>query len=384
MSLVRAAPCVLALALGACSSDATVATPAVVDEDARLTRLELIGKNLFFDTTLSNPPGQSCGSCHDPLGGFSGNFGSQAGVPFAADGVTLGLRNTPTAGYGVFAPEFSLSTVGSRPVARGGQFLDGRAASLEEQAGIPLFAAGEMNLPNPAELAARIARAPYAALLQEEFGPAVFDDAGLVLRSFTRAVAAFERSARFAPFTSRFDRWLDGEATLSAVELEGFALFVDPAKGNCAGCHAVDPASRSPQRLLFTDFGYYTLGVPRNPRIPANADVQFFDLGLCGPRREPVPDGRLCGAFKVPTLRNVAHKRAFMHNGVFSTLREAVAFHARRDLTAADLPAAYRGNIEPVLVPFGLQDDEIDAITAFLGALSDGSGPARAAANPDR
>ena len=62
---------------------------------------------------------------------------------------------------------------------------------------------------------------------------------------------------------------------------------------------------------------YHALGVPRNPRIPANADPAFFDLGLCGPRRERVADDSLCGAFKVPTLRNVARRRSFMHNGFF-------------------------------------------------------------------
>ena len=370
MGAPRGAAWVLALALGGCGDNAPdTSLPA---DEAGLSRLELIGKKLFFDTSLSNPPGQSCASCHDPLTGFSGNFGSDAGVPFAADGTTLGMRNTPTAAYARFAPEFSVTADGARQVARGGQFLDGRAASLEEQAGIPLFAGGEMSLAGPAELSARVSAAPYAGLLKEEFGDAIFQEPALVLRAVTSAIAAFERSERFAPFSSRFDRWLAGEAQLSLQEAEGLALFADPAKGNCSGCHALVPGSREASDLLFTDFRYYNLGVPRNARIPANADGGFFDLGLCGPRRESVSDERLCGAFKVPTLRNVARKSAFMHNGVFSSLRDAVAFHARRDLSAADLPAAYRVNIEPVVVPFGLDDREIDAITAFLGALDDG------------
>ena len=371
MSAARGAAWVVALALGGCGDPAP--NTSLAADEAGLSRLELIGKNLFFDTSLSNPPGQSCASCHDPLTGFSGNFGSDAGVPFAADGITLGMRNTPTAAYARFAPAFSVTREGTRQVARGGQFLDGRAASLEEQAGIPLFAGGEMSLASPAELSARVAAAPYAGLLKAEFGDAIFDEPVLVLRAVTGAIAAFERSERFAPFSSRFDRWLAGEAQLSLQEAEGLALFADPAKGNCSGCHAFVPGSRATSDLLFTDFRYYNLGVPRNARIPANADGTFFDLGLCGPRRESVSDERLCGAFKVPTLRNVARKSAFMHNGVFSSLRDAVAFHARRDLSAADMPAAYRVNIEPVVVPFGLEDREIDAITAFLGALDDGA-----------
>ncbi|HET7729908.1 MAG TPA: cytochrome c peroxidase [Usitatibacter sp.] len=376
MNAVRGAGWVLALALtlGACGDDTPDASLAA--EDAGLSRLELIGKSLFFDTSLSNPPGQSCASCHDPQRGFAGNFGSGAGVPFAADGVTLGVRNTPTAAYARFAPGFSVIAQGARQVARGGQFLDGRAASLEEQAGMPLFAAGEMNLASPAELAARLASAPYAAQLRAEFGDGIFANPALVLQAVTSAIAAFERSDRFAPFSSRFDRWLAGEATLNSLESEGLALFGDPSKGNCASCHAFDATSRDPADLLFTDFRYYSLGVPRNPRIPANADPAFFDLGLCGPRRQSVADDGLCGAFKVPTLRNVAMKQAFMHNGVFSRLRDAVEFHARPDLAAADMPAAYRVNIAPAAGPLGLEDREIDAITAFLGALDDGSGPA--------
>ena len=371
MSAVRPSPsatCILVLALAGCGG---TGGESVAPDEAGLSRLELIGKRVFFDTSLSNPAGQSCGSCHDPQTGFSGNFGSEAGVPFAADRATLGLRNTPTAAYARFAPGFTLTSVGSRQVARGGQFLDGRAASLEEQAGVPFFSAGEMNLAAPAELAARMSASSYATLVREEFGEAVFQSPVLALRAATTAIAAFERSARFAPFSSRFDRWLRGEATLTAPETEGFALFIDPAGGNCSACHTVDPASPDDAGRLFTDFGYYNLGVPRNPRIPANADPAFFDLGLCGPRRETVADQRLCGAFKVPTLRNVARRQAFMHNGVFTTLREAVAFHARRDAFVADLPIAYQGNVEAVVVPLALDDRQIDTITAFLATLDD-------------
>ena len=361
--------CLLLLGLAACGGGGG-GPDSPADDEAGLTRLELIGKRLFFDTSLSNPAGQSCASCHDPETGSSGNFGSTAGVPFAADKATLGLRNTPTATYASFTPPFTLASAEARPLARGGQFLDGRAGTLEEQAGQPLFAAAEMNLSGPAQLAERLAAAPYAPLLREEFGDAIFASPALVLQSVTSALAAFERTARFAPFSSRFDRWLAGEATLSPLEMEGLALFADPATGNCAGCHAYDPNARAGSRPLFTDFGYYVLGVPRNPLIPANADPAFFDLGPCGPKRD-VSDARLCGAFKVPTLRNVARKRAFMHNGVFTRLRDAVAFHARRDRFEPDLPAQYRGNVERDVVPSELDDHQLDAITAFLSSLDD-------------
>ena len=89
-------------------------------------------------------------------------------------------------------------------------------------------------------------------------------------------------------------------------------------------------------------------------------------------------DDRLCGAFKVPTLRNVARKSAFMHNGFFTSLREVVVFHVRRDTAAFDdVPPDFRGNVELAIVPPGLGEREVDAITAFLLTLDDGFGPSR-------
>lgn len=362
------AVCLFAIGVAGCADDSARAA-----DDAGLSRLELIGKHLFFDTTLSNPPGQGCGSCHEPASGFSGNFGSAQGVPLAADGVTLGLRNTPTAAYARFTPAFTLTSIGGHEVANGGQFLDGRAASLEEQAGIPFFSAGEMNLASPSELASRLAAASYASLLVEEFGAGLFADPTLVLAAATRAIAAFERTAQFAPFSSKFDAFAAGHVALSDLEAEGLALFRDPLGGNCVRCHAFEPGLP-----LFTDFSYHTLGVPRNTRIPANADPDFFDLGLCGPRRARVADDRLCGAFKVPTLRNVSRKSAFMHNGFFTSLRDAVAFHVRRDAREYDdLPIAFRGNVDLAIVPPGLGEREIEALTAFLRTLDDGFGVSR-------
>ena len=384
---------VVAVAIGGCSGGGAVEAPP--PDEASLSRLQLIGKRIFFDTTLSNPAGQACGSCHVPATAFSGNFGSTVGVPFAADGMTLGLRNTPTAMYASFTPRFSVQTDGVRLIPLGGLFLDGRVAGLEEQARMPFFSAGEMNIANDAELSARLANAAYAPLMLEEFGAALFADPKAAVDAATRAIAAFERTAAFAPFSSKFDGSLAGTAVLSELEREGMRLFEDTQKGNCTRCHAFKPATRDPAELLFTNFEYNNIGVPRNQRIPANADPGFFDLGLCGPRRERLADERLCGAFKVPTLRNVARRQAFMHNGFFTSLRDVVAFYATRDTTPGrwypagtyldDVPATYVANIEVSLAPFRpaagsvarLNDHEIDAITAFLAALDDGYGPSR-------
>ncbi len=375
-----------ALALCACGTGASPAS----DEDGELTRLERIGRLAFFDGALSEPAGTSCSSCHDPAHAFSGNHGSATGVAVGSDGVSLGLRNTPSAMYAAFAPPFAFAAIDGETVPVGGQFLDGRAPRLEDQARQPFFQPNEMNNANDAALAARIANAAYAPMLAEEFGADVFADPARTVDALAAAIAAFERTKQLSPFSSKYDAYLAGTAALTAQESRGLSLFMDPERGNCAACHVADPQSHDPRDSLFTDFTYDNLGVPRNARIPANADPAFFDLGLCGPKRAAVEDASLCGAFKVPTLRNAARKVAFMHNGYFSSLRDVVAFYATRDTDPArwypggrkfdDLPARYQGNVNTSEVPYDrhpgeaprLDDAGIDAIVAFLGTLSDG------------
>ena len=149
-------------------------------------------------------------------------------------------------------------------------------------------------------------------------------------------------------------------------------------------------------RALFTNFGYFALGVPRN-RSAATADPSFFDMGLCGPVRTDLAHRTdLCGKFKVPTLRNVALTAPYFHNGAVATLQDAVSFYATRDIDPArwypvvdgtidkfnDLPAAYRGNVDQQ-PPFGQQPgqaprlsaQDVQDLTAFLHTLTDGFVP---------
>jgi cytochrome c peroxidase len=378
---------VLAAALTACGGD------DAVDDEAGLSRREVLGKRLFFDATLSTPTGQSCASCHDPDKAFAGNNGSTTGVALGADGRSLGLRNTPTAMYATFTPSFELVDEGDGPIPVGGQFLDGREAALEDQAGRPFFAPDEMNIASPAVLVARVAQTDYAALFREEWGANVLDDTASAMAAITASIAAFERTQRFAPFSSKYDHVVAGKAVFSAQEQRGLELFLDAEKGNCVACHVADPRSRNLADSLFTDFTYDNLGVPHNPRIPANADPAFFDLGLCGPKRSaPNGDAALCGAFKVPTLRNVERRVALMHNGFFTSVREVVAFYATRDTDRArwypggvafdDLPSEYHANVNRTEPPYDrnpgetprLDDAEIDAIVVFLRTLTDGYG----------
>jgi cytochrome c peroxidase len=396
-----------AAALGlACS----LADPAAAAERPALSPTEQLGARLFADASLSEPKGVSCASCHDPARAFSGVNGSLVpGVARGAPAGSFGTRKPPSVSYASFSPPFAFvdkkdeetGKIEKTPV--GGQFRDGRARDLVEQAGGPLLNPVEMNNPSKEAVVAKVKEGVYADLARSVFGKDVFDNPDQAFEKFMQAVAAFESTEAFHPFTSRFDAVLRGEAKFTPVEARGFALFKDPRKGNCLACHAGDAKSHDPKDWLFTDFTYDSLGAPRNGAIPANADPGNFDLGLC--KREGLaamaPKGfdvdSVCGAFKVPTLRNVALTAPYMHNGSLARLRDAVAFYATRDTNPErwypqasdgkprkfdDLPSTFHANVNVKEVPYDrkpgqkprLSDDEIDAIVAFLETLTDKRG----------
>jgi cytochrome c peroxidase len=249
---------------------------------------------------------------------------------------------------------------------------------------------------NVAALVARLAQAPYAQDFRRVFGANVLDDEGATLSAVIFALAQYEKlDPDFRPFDSKYDRFLQGRARLAPAELRGLALFNRADKGNCAACH---PSGRGPngELPLFTDFSYDNLGVPRNAGIPATQDPAYFDLGLCGPDRTDLNERRdLCGAFKVPTLRNVATRKVFFHNGRFGTLTDALRFYVRRDVSPGefypidssgavrkfdDLPPDLAPNVNTAEVPYDrrmgeasrLSEAEIDDLEAFLNTLTDG------------
>ncbi|HYA81578.1 MAG TPA: cytochrome c peroxidase [Methylocystis sp.] len=374
------------------------AAPSVAAEDHGLERL---GAQIFADTELSEPRGQACASCHDPKHAFFGvNRSTVTGVARGASGA-LGVRKPPSAMYASFSPPFSFidkedeETGKMEKTPAGGQFRDGRAMTLEQQAAGPLLNPVEMNNPSKAAVVAKVKAGVYADAFRAVFGRDAFDDPDAAFDKITRAIAAYERTEVFHPFASKFDDVLRGEAKFTPLEAEGFGLFKNKKKGNCLACHVGEVKSRQPKDWLFTDFTFDTLGAPRNPAIPANAKPDYYDLGLC--RREGLaalaPEGfeidSVCGAFKVPTLRNVALAAPYFHNGSVATLREAVEFYATRDTDPKrwwprtekfdDLPETYHGNVNVKEVPYDrkpgqrprLSPHEIDAITAFLQALTD-------------
>jgi len=353
-----------------------------------------LGEKIFHDTSLSSSRAQACSTCHDPANAHapSNDLPAQLGGP----NMNLqGLRQAPSTRYLRFNTAFFFDSEGT---PTGGFFWDGRAASLQAQAAEPFLNSFEMAMPSKAAVVQRLSDASYADEFRSVFGSDIFADVDSAYDRMTLAIAQYEKEDdEFAEFSSKYDAFVRGQATLTAQELRGLALFNDPNKGNCAGCH---PSARGADGSLplFTDFTYDNLGVPRNPELQANADPAYFDLGLCAR-----PDGSmsartdLCGAFKVPSLRNVAKRHTFFHNGRFKTLKDALTFYVQRDTNPekfyptvsgvvqkfGDLPPEYHANVNRTEVPYNrnrgdapaLNDVEIDDLIVFLNTLSDGFVP---------
>lgn len=354
-----------------------------------------LGQQIYHDPSLSASGRQSCATCHNPdnAHGPTNDLAVQLGGP---NGDVPGFRASPSLRYMGATPAFHFEADGT-PV--GGFDRDGRAKTLSDQSERPFLAAHEMANVSREAVIARLKKASYAAQFQQVFGAGVFDNVDEAFNRIQFALQQFENEdPRFHPYDSKYDQFLAGKVQLSDAELRGLALFNNPAKGNCAACH---PSARGADNSapLFTDFSYDNLGVPRNKLIPATADPAYFDLGLCGPDRTDLATRTdLCGAFKVPTLRNVATRHVFFHNGAFNNLLDVVRFYVTRDTNPErwypvgadgtvqkfnDLPAAYRKNVntsegpynrQPGMAP-ALSEAEIGDLVQFLGTLTDGYKP---------
>jgi cytochrome c peroxidase len=377
--------------LAGCARGPALTSAAATPSAPGLSPVATLGERLFKDPSLSVSGRLSCETCHQPRHAHAAPPGEIVSVGGAAHD-QRGLRNAPSIRYAGFTPRFAFDEEGT---PFGGLFRDGRVDSLAEQARQPFLDRREMANASVDGVIERLRRSPNANRFRAVYGKHALDDPSQALDRITAAIAQYEVENRdFHRFDSKYDAWLEGRAELSAQEQRGLALFEDPGKGNCVACHPSKPgADGTPP--LFTDFTYDNVGLPRNAAIPANSDRGFFDLGLCGPERKDLTARRdLCGAFKVPTLRNVARTAPYFHNGGFRTLREAVAFYARRDTHAAewypsragvtdkfdDLPPSLREAVNTLEVPYdrkpgespALTPAEIDDIVAFLKTLDDG------------
>ena len=369
------------LVIGICalcvSAAASAADPVDFESKAAL------GEALYFDVNLSKNRTQACATCHDPEFGFVDPRPTAAGraVSLGDDGVSLGDRNAPTASYARFSPPFHQMDDGAY---RGGQFLDGREPDLKGQAGGPPLNPIEMGMPSKAAVVARLEENPaYVRAFEAFFGGGILDDPEAGYEAMREAIAAFEQRPFFAPFDSKYDRYLRGEATFTDQEELGRVLFFSQQFTNCNQCHQLHSSQVAPTET-FSNYEYHNIGIPANAAARAvnGLPADHVDRGLLD--NPLVSDPAQAGKFKVPTLRNVAVTGPYMHNGVFEELRTTVVFYNKYNSRA---PAAQTNpeTGEPWRVPEvegtlslkelehgpALDDQRIDALVAFLETLTD-------------
>ncbi|PIE41675.1 MAG: methylamine utilization protein MauG [Gammaproteobacteria bacterium] len=295
-----------------------------------------LGEALFFDKNLSFERTQSCSTCHDPDHGFIDSRTDENGFITAVslgDGsnpTKIGDRNAPTAAYAMFSPLFHSGTRDRLNSQQpdyagfmGGQFLDGREKNLMGQAGGPPLNPVEMSMPNKESVVERILENPdYEASFKGIYGDDIFENIELAYAAMTESIAKFEKTELFAPFDSKYDKFLRGEATLSLKELGGKALFFTQQFTNCATCHQLEPNSSKTE--TFSSYEFHNIGVPVNEEVRALNGAPLDQGLLLNPA---VNDESEVGKFRVPTLRNVAVTEPYMHNGVFRDLETVIKFY---------------------------------------------------------
>ncbi len=394
-----------------------------------LSAMAKLGRELFFDTSLSSSGKIACASCHSP----EHAYGPPNDAPVMLGGPDLtvqGARAVPSLTYLERQPEFSIgpddptnenpniaqqaeigktavrvqkiatqTAQSANIVPQGGMFWDGRADTLQIQARGPLLDPREMDGGSMEVIAEKLRKAPYAERFAGLFGQSILRDSRLLASEALFAIGRYQiEDPSFHPYTSKYDYWLEGRARLSEAELRGLRLFNDPEKANCAGCHTAEP-SREGYPPQFSDLQYEALGVPRNVALTDTKDPNYFDLGVCGPIRKDIAEQtQFCGMFKTPTLRNTALRHAFFHNGAFQTLQQVMDFYNFRDTNPEkvyplsadgkaekynDIPAQYHANVDVADPPFNRHPGETPAMTAqdeadiiaFLQTLNDGYKP---------
>jgi cytochrome c peroxidase len=369
--------------------------------NAKLSDKEVLGRTIYFDASFSNPSGmQSCSSCHLPQQGFVGfgdmpsglsSRGFRMGMGEGAVAGAFGGRKPPSAAYATFAPAFTFDPINEE--FTGGLFWDGRATGsvtgepAGDQAIGPFLNKVEHNMPGPDAVLGIIANSKkYRDLWKKAWGTeislATQADIDMNYKRIGLAIAAYEGSAEVNQFSSKFDAVQKNQATFTTLEQQGLDLFI---QAECDNCHVIDPVGAVPP--LFTDYGYANIGLPRNTAFLnlMGKDPLTVDGGL-GERLANSTDPAIraaavneMGSFKTPTLRNVARgegNRRYMHNGVFSSLKEVVHFYNTRDRDPIwgepEFPQTMNqrrvGNL-------GLSGAEEDAIVAFMRTLTDGWKP---------
>lgn len=283
-----------------------------------------LGKVLFFDKNLSKNRTQSCATCHNPEAGFvdDRDNGIGAMASLGDDGHSLGDRQAPSAAYAMFSPKFHYDK--KEKSYKGGQFWDGREDSLAGQAGGPPTNPIEMGLPSKEFAITRIQEnSYYSQTFKKLYGSDIFEDTNKAYSKMAKSIEAFEQTKEFAPFDSKYDRYLNSQYDLTPLEDLGRSLFFSQDNNSCASCHLLKKEDAKGE--TFTNYEYHNIGTPINHALRAKNGVKAIDVGLLN--NPLVDDKKELGKYKVPTLRNVAVTAPYMHNGVFKELKTVVEFY---------------------------------------------------------
>ncbi len=378
--------------------EAPLPAPAQTPNTVALTPIEQLGKDILFDSTLSNPPGYACFTCHTPETGFASTSVSEVNLlsgimPGRIPG-RFGNRKPMTYALTAFSPTGPYYDADA-DLYIGGTFWDGRTTNEPHQATEPFLNPNEMNnTPTngiyPPEFGGysalvveKLKSRPYTPLFEQVFGRDVFKKQKTqdIYAFMTQAIGAYEHSGEVNPFNSKYDASQygtppGGHYALSASEERGRILFgVGPNPNNdpnfgaaqCFQCHSsatlaiVQNNTRGKE--TFTMFCFANIGVPKNLHNPFYFQTDatnnpegynplgrnFIDWGL-GANPNTAPDGtkffnsvpgdiaEFRGLFKAPSLRNSDKRpyanfvRAYMHNGVFKSLKDVVHFYNKRNI----------------------------------------------------
>ena len=371
----------LSLLLTNCGSDDNDnnTTVANANQSDDLTSTEVfnnkriaVGKKIFFDPNMSTPAGQSCSSCHTPESGFADPNGNLP-VSLGANTNLKGNRNAPTSAYTAHIPEFHYDEKLKDYV--GGQFLDGRAKTLAEQAKGPLLNVVEMGNKSKREIIDKVEKSNYIQEIYAIYGKDTFqDDTETAYDIVANLLASYEKSEEMNAFNSKYDYYIEGKVELTAQEEAGLKLF--NGKGRCSLCHnssVPDDAGHNGAQQekdghahpLFSTYRYYNLGLS-NP----DGDKLNPDLGLGATLNDDSQNGK----FKVATLRNIALTAPYMHNGSLKTLKEVIEFYNTRDIDRERWgdPEVAENIDQDGIGNLGLTSTEIGNIIAFLKTLTDG------------
>lgn len=342
-----------------------------------------LGRMLYFDPNLSLKRTQSCSTCHAPDSGFVDprDNGIKRMASLGDDGHSLGDRNAPTASYASFTPKFHKNAEGQYV---GGQFYDGREADLAGQAGGPPLNPIEMAMPDKAAVVERLMENPaYLRSFKQHYGDDIFADPDQAYAAMTESIAAFEETDFFAPFDSKYDRYLKGEYQLTKQEDLGMTLFFSQQFTNCNLCHQLHRTPGAEQET-FSNYEYHNIGTPVNTELRKRngSKADYVDHGLLD--NPAVDDVTQSGKFKVPALRNVAVTGPYMHNGVFQDLRTVILFYNKYNSKSAkrqinpetgkqwrEPEVANNISLEELETGPALEDKRIDALVAFLKILTD-------------